>query len=102
MSIVEVVTVTPVAGKAAEYAEAIRIGLGYIAAADGCESAAVLAPTDTETDYLMMLTWTSLAAHDAFVGTDLFAAYRATISRLVAAASPKYYEHLAGVKAFTL
>jgi len=83
--------VTDAEGFAAGYLEARSV----IAGADGCRSVRMTHGLESPERFVLLVEWDSVAAHEAFRGSDQFPAWRAKIGPFFA--HPPLVEHFADV-----
>jgi quinol monooxygenase YgiN len=82
--ILEIAELTAKPGSEKDFAEAHATTIAAIGPAEGMLSARLTQGVETPTNFVLLVEWTDLAAHERYRGTEDFAKWRAAIGRYVA------------------
>lgn len=77
------------------FATAYGRGRAVLAAADGCHDVRMVRGIESPSRFVLLVEWTSVAAHEAFRSSDAFTEWRGHVGPFFAA--PPVVEHFADV-----
>lgn len=80
MSIIELATIRAKTGAADAMAAALPGAIALATAHDDCLDIAALRCVERPDEFVLRIEWTSIEAHEAFRGSETFAAYSAQIA----------------------
>ncbi|GAA3923908.1 putative quinol monooxygenase [Actinoplanes auranticolor] len=81
--ILEIAELSAKPGSEKDLAEAHATAMEAVGQAEGMLSARLTQGVETPTNFVLLVEWTDLAAHERFRGTEQFAQWRAAIGQYV-------------------